>query len=57
MSERPEKQEILTILEEMIDRYEDLPAAAKLSPINHYDFCSLLLIVAAFMRADCSDES
>ncbi len=47
------KEEKLKVIEEMIKNYEGLPPHAMVLPINHYDFCSLLILVHSLFK----DES
>jgi len=51
------KAQLMDELKEMIDNIEKLPAHAKMSPINHYDFCSLLILLSAILRSDCKEAS
>lgn len=46
------KQEKLAIIHEMIKSYESLPASALAMPVNHYDFCSLLVLIASLFKED-----
>lgn len=47
----PTKEELLDALDEMIKNYENLPQGAMLSSINHYDFCSLLILLSTILRS------
>ena len=47
------KAELLSELEMMIKNIEGLPSHALILPINHYDFCSLLILLSALLREDC----
>lgn len=49
---KPNRQELIDMLEEMIKGYERLPEYAKQSPISHYDFLSALLLLSEILRAD-----
>lgn len=49
---KPDKNEILSRLDELIKRIDDLPQEARYAPINHADFASLLTILASFLRAN-----
>lgn len=42
---KPSKQEMLSMLRDMIKSIENLPDHAKLLPITHYDFASGLLLL------------
>jgi hypothetical protein len=46
------KKELLKMLEEMINNIQNLPQAAMVNPINHYDFCSALLLILATLRSE-----
>lgn len=46
------KEEIFESIAEILKSYENLPQHAMLLPINHYEFCSLLLLLQASLRAD-----
>ncbi len=52
---RPTKEELITMLEEMIKNIESLPSHAMTAPITHYDLCSSLLLIASIFRAKESD--
>lgn len=43
------KHDKISMLREMIKSYERLPDEAKLGPINHYDFISLLLLLSSLL--------
>lgn len=51
LSPKPNKNELLSMLDEMIDRIENLPQEARYAPITHADHASLILIVSALFRA------
>lgn len=56
----PEMRKVLALdaLEEMIKKIEELPQAAMVTAITHYDYYSLLLLLSALFRAnDCNEES
>jgi hypothetical protein len=44
------KEELLGELDAMIKNIENLPAPALYAPINHADFCSLLMLLHAILR-------
>ena len=46
------KADHIEMLKKMIDSYNGLPAHAMAQPVNHYDFCSLMLLVLAFFKDD-----
>lgn len=49
---KPTKEELLQELDEMIKTFEHLPPGALYAPVTHSDFCSLLMLVYAILRAD-----
>lgn len=50
-SPKPTKHEMLAILDEMIERIENLPQEARYAPVTHADQVSLMLLVTALFRA------
>lgn len=53
----PSKKELLEMLHEMIKSVEGLPQHAMNAPITHYDYASLLILLAALFEADsCKDD-
>lgn len=55
---KPSKEELLDMLDEMVKNVEALPDHAKLTPINHYDFCSSLMLLSALFRCfSCKDDT
>ena len=51
--EAPTKKEMIDMLDEMIKNIENLPREAMSTSINHYDFCSLMVLLSSIFRADC----
>lgn len=49
---KPNKEELLDMLDEMVKNIERLPQQAMTSPINHYDYYSLLLLLSSILRSD-----
>jgi hypothetical protein len=49
---KPSKNELLEMLKEMIANIESLPSNAMSSYITHYDYVSLLILLAALFKAD-----
>lgn len=49
---KPTKKELLDMLDEMIKSIESLPSQAMTLPINHYDFCSLLLLLSSILHTE-----
>lgn len=53
----PNRTELIDMLSEMIKNIENLPQYVMSSPITHYDFCSLLILITALFRTDsCKDD-
>ena len=50
--EKPNKQQLMQMLSEMIDSYERLPQHALITPVTHYDLLSVLLIVCELFRTE-----
>ncbi len=51
MEMKPSKAELISMLSEMIKNIESLPQNAMLTPVNHYDLCSSLLLILEILRA------
>lgn len=49
---KPNKSDLIFMLSEMISNIEKLPSYAMSSPISHYDFCALLILLKALYEAD-----
>ena len=49
---KPTRLELVAELERMSKAFENLPQEAMMTPINHYDFASLLLLLSAILRED-----
>ncbi len=49
---KPTKKELIDMLDEMVKNIERLPENAMSTPITHYDFVSLLLLLSSILRAD-----
>lgn len=49
---KPTKKEMIEMLKEMIKRIEELPQMAMLTPINHYDYVSLLILLSGLFEAE-----
>lgn len=52
LPKKPDKQELLQMLGEMVNSYERLPQHALITPVTHYDLLSVLLIVCELFRAE-----
>jgi len=46
----PDKKELIEMLDEMIKSYENLPTNAMLTPVNHYDLVSALLLMSSILK-------
>ena len=53
IQEKPTRKELISELDRMRESFENLPQQAMASPINHYDFASLLLLLSAILADDC----
>lgn len=50
--EKPNKEELIAMLEEMAKNIENLPPHAMSAAISHYDLWSVLTLLTAILRAD-----
>jgi len=48
---RPDKKELLGMLNDMIKNIDNLPQYAATAPITHYDFASALLLISELFKA------
>jgi hypothetical protein len=48
---KPDKKELLGMLNEMIKNIDNLPQHAATAPITHYDFASALLLISELFKA------
>ena len=51
-SKKATKEDFLNALDEMIRRIEEMPPQAMVVSINHYDFVSLLILLASIFRSE-----
>lgn len=53
-SERPplSKEVIIQTIEEMIKRIEELPPAAQMTSLNHYDLQAVLFLLLSIIKSD-----
>lgn len=49
---KPTKKDLLEMLDAMIENIEKLPPYAMHTPINHYDYCSGLILLRELLRSD-----
>lgn len=47
---RPDKKELLKLLEVMIENIESLPSQAMQTYVNHYDLCSALILISELFK-------
>ncbi len=50
-SEKPSKEDLIKMLDEMVKNIEALPQEAMLTSVNHYDFCSLMILLSSIMKS------
>ncbi len=53
---KPSRSEMILSLSEMIKSIERLPKQAMLTAINHYDYCSLLILLESIFAIDKEDR-
>lgn len=51
-NEKPSKKELIGMLDEMINNIEMLPDNAKLTGINHYDYCALMMLLSQILKSE-----
>jgi len=51
----PSRDDLLSMLDEMISSYERLPMHALLAPISNSDFCSSLILLSSILRRFTKD--
>lgn len=49
---KPNKQELIKLLDDMVKNIENLPKAAMATNVNHYDLLSLLLLLSSLFKAE-----
>lgn len=54
---KPSKKELIDMLDEMNTNIEKLPPHALLTPINHYDFSALLILLSAIFKSLPDEEA
>lgn len=55
-NEKPNKKELIKLLDEMIKNIESLPPQAMHTSVTQFDLASALLLVSAIFRADCNES-
>jgi len=53
---KPNRKELLEMLDEMIKSYDRLPEHAMHAPITHYDFVSALLLVSSIFKSGLDSD-
>lgn len=53
---RPDKKELLKLLEIMIENIESLPSQAMRTYVNHYDLCSALILISELFKEISKEE-
>ncbi len=51
-NEKPTRKDLIEMLDGMINNIEKLPDHAKLSAINHYDYCALMMLLAQILKLE-----
>lgn len=52
INEKPSKQELIDMLDDMTKKIEELPQNAMNQPINHYDLYSFMLLVSSILKCN-----
>lgn len=55
-ADKPDRKELLGILEQMADNIEKMPPEAMQTPITHFDYWSLLVLLSEILREDCKAD-
>jgi len=53
---KPKKSEVVKVLKEMANSYENLPQNAMISAVTHYDLHSLVLILSSIVESLLEDD-
>ncbi len=53
---KPSKQDLISMLDKMVEDIENLPDKAMLTPINHYDFCSLIILLSSIFKSGLDSD-
>lgn len=54
---KPSREELIEMLDEMNNNIEKLPSHAWITPINHYDFSALLILLSALFKSEVNNAS
>lgn len=49
---KPSRADLISMIDEMVANVERLPNQAMLTPITHYDYMSLLLLLSSIFKAE-----
>ena len=49
---KPDKEALISMLDEMIQSFDNMPPHAMVTPINHYDLSSLMILLSALFKVD-----
>ncbi len=52
LKSKPSKEDLISMLDKMVEDIENLPQNAMLTPVNHYDFCSLIILLSSIFKSD-----
>lgn len=50
INERPTKQDLINVLDDMIAKIDTLPQHTMTAPINHYDYSALLMLLSSIFK-------
>lgn len=50
-TKKPNREELIGMLDEMISKIEEMPLFAMTSPITHYDQVALMILLSAILKA------
>ena len=53
---KPDRDELLKLLEDMIEKIEELPAPGLYASVSHYDLLSFMMVVSSIFRSFCKEE-
>jgi hypothetical protein len=48
---KPTRDELISMLNDMVNNIENLPAHAMTTPITHYDHCALMILLSSIFKA------
>lgn len=54
-SQRPDKKEMIKLIDNMIETMEGLPPGAMNTYVTHYDLCSVLILLSSIFKAELAD--